>query len=969
MFIHSLMNRKNFCLNLKELVLCILLFLNFLSFAQKRTFEHIKYGTREGIPSTETYEILQDKRGNIWFSTDAGVSRFNGYEFENFNTNHGLTDNTVFHMYEDFKGRIWFLTYSSQLCYFEKGKFYPFKYNYKLKNIATSQYIKSISIDSNETLTFAGNRFGFGTIEKNGAYSYQTTTKNDKGKLGFYQRGDDLLIYGLKSTNKENKTDLFDLKTRSVTIEFPEYAYSNGLYEFQVSPNDFLVYVGGVLGCKKGNDFEHRNLNRSSSLNKAYIDNNKRVWLAYRNNGIEIYENIDEAYKGEHPLEQLFEGKNISSIFEDDSGGIWLAVENSGIYYIPNSNITVHLFNEDELTNRVSSLHKTDGGKIFAGTFNGKIFQLQSDRLPMLVFNKEREIYINSFSIEENKNGVITPGWQQQITTKNGAIIHSSSSGFTVTVKGDTIYENNDIRVNQIFKDASEKVWVGTNDGLFVYQKGKLVSMASISSLFDERIEDIDQLKNGTLLLGSRSKGLILWKKNTLLNITEANGLTGNILSDIYIDEDEDIWISTTNGLNRLTRVPGKGYKIQKITEIHGLPTREVNQVTGQGNIIWVATNKGVATFNKHDVKTNKRAAKLYFNNILIGNEKVALQSHYSLPYDHHYIQINFTGLSYRSQAKSLYRYRMLGISNEWITTNSRSVNYPSLSDGNFTFEVQVANEDGLWSPSKIIYFNIALPFWRTWWFITSTCLFFIFTIFLIFRRRELILNRKEEQLRLIEKEKLMTVKSELKALRAQMNPHFTFNTLSAIRNAINTLDKSKASNYVVSFGKLIRMVLESSKNSTIEVSTEIEMLTLYLDLEALRFSNKFAYSITGDEEIFNDSFFIPVMVIQPFVENAILHGLVPKEGDSLELNISFTLSDETKLICTIEDNGIGREASEKLNKLKNLNKKSMGMEIIEERLNLYYKATGKKYTFTVDDLVNDKNMSIGTRVVITFPL
>lgn len=963
------MNRKFFFFNLKRIILSLLLSLSFLSFGQERTFEHIKYGTREGLPSSEAYEILQDKRGNIWFSTDAGVSRFNGYEFENFNTDHGLTDNTVFHMYEDFKGRIWFLTYNSQLCYFDKGKIHSFKYNYKLKNIIPDQYIRSISIDSNENLTFVGNRFGIGSIQKNGTYNYQTTSKKSTGEIGFYQNGNDLLVYGLKSTNEENRTDLIDFKTGQETINIHPLRYGKKIDLFQISPGNFFINVDGVLGYKKEDEFKHRKLaNEFSNLNKGYIDQKGRVWLAYHDGGIKIYKNIDEAYKGDHLIEQLFDGKNVSSIFEDNSGGIWLAVQNSGVYYIPNPNIKIHLFGKDELVNRVLSLYKTDREEIFAGTHNGSLFQLWDDRLPEHVF-KENTSYLKSFRIEENKNRVKTLHLYHQVNIRNGITIQYENSDFKVKSEGYTIYENHDVRVNKVFEDSHGNVWVGTNGGLFMYQNGKLISMVSKSDLFKERIEDIDQLNDGTLLFGSRSKGLILWKHNAISNISEANGLTGNIVSDIFVDEDEGFWISTTSGLNRLIKLLENKFSIQKITEIHGLPTREVNSVTGLGDIIWVATNKGVATFNKRDIKTNKVAPNLYFDNILIGNKKVALKPHYSLPYDHHYIQLNFTGLSYRSQAKSLYRYRMLGVSDEWIMTNTRSVNYPSLVDGEYTFEVQVANEDGLWSTSKKIHFDIALPFWKTWWFVTLIVLLFISILILAFKLRETVVNKKEEQLRLLEEEKLMTVKSELKALRSQMNPHFTFNTLSAIRNAINTRDKSVASNYVVSFGKLIRMVLESSKNPTIEVGTEIEMLTLYLDLEALRFSDKFSYSVTRDQEIFDDSFYIPVMVVQPFVENAILHGLVPKEANNLELNISFTLNNETEMLCTIEDNGIGRAASEKLNKLKNLKKKSMGMEITQERLDLHYKATGKKHTFTVIDLIDNENKSIGTRVVITFPL
>ena len=747
--------------------------------------------------------------------------------------------------------------------------------------------------------------------------------------------------------------------------------YGKKIYLFPISTSDFLIYVDGVLGYKKGAEFVSRKLGeKSQGLSKAYIDSKGRVWMAYYNGGIKTYKNIQEAYKGDHPIETLFEGKNISSIFEDHSGGVWLAIQNNGIYYIPKPQIHVQLLGKDELANRVFSLHKTSEGEIFVGNHNGSLFQLRNNQPPVHVFKEKiSKEYLKSFRIEENESGDKIPYLNHLLITKSGLTILYSTAEFEVRNKGVLVYSSKGVRVNKVFEDANGNVWIGTNNGLFKYQDRALVSMVSKSDLFKDRIEDIDQLENGTLLIGSRFKGLILWEENSITNITEANGLTGNIVSDIFIDEDEVLWVSTTTGLNRLIKSVNNQFDVQRITEIHGLPTREVNSVTGVGDIIWVATNKGVATFNKHDIKKNTTAPDLYFHTILIGNKKVFLKSEYSLPYDHHYIQINFTGLSYRSQGKVLYRYRMLGVSDDWIITNTRSVNYPSLVDGKYTFEVQAANEDGVWSKSKKIDFEIDLPFWKKWWFIILIFLLFISSIVATFKLREFVVNKKEEQLKLLEKEKLMTVKSELKALRSQMNPHFVFNTLSAIRNAINTLDKNVASNHVVNFGKLIRMVLESSKNPIIEIETEIEMLTLYLELETLRFSDKFSYSITRDQEIYEDSFYIPVMVIQPFVENAILHGLAPKETDDLELSISFTLKNETEMLCTIEDNGIGREASRKLNEIKNLKKESMGMQITKERLKLHYKATGKKYSFNIIDLINDENKPAGTRIVITFPL
>ena len=177
---------------------------------------------------------------------------------------------------------------------------------------------------------------------------------------------------------------------------------------------------------------------------------------------------------------------------------------------------------------------------------------------------------------------------------------------------------------------------------------------------------------------------------------------------------------------------------------------------------------------------------------------------------------------------------------------------------------------------------------------------------------------------------------------------------------------QNAASNYIASFGRLIRIVLETSKKTRIRLNVEIQMLSLYMELEAVRFSNKFSFVITKDKILSEENYYIPSMVIQPFVENAIIHGLIPKKEDKLQLNIDFKLINKNTIICVIEDNGIGRAAAMKV---KKLNEKSMGMQITKERLDLYYKETGKPFSFRVIDLLDQENLPLGTRVEIIFPI
>ena len=209
-------------------------------------------------------------------------------------------------------------------------------------------------------------------------------------------------------------------------------------------------------------------------------------------------------------------------------------------------------------------------------------------------------------------------------------------------------------------------------------------------------------------------------------------------------------------------------------------------------------------------------------------------------------------------------------------------------------------------------------------------------------------------------------MQAEQKALRAQMNPHFIFNALSSIQRFIVAKNALQAHEYLSKFGSLIRHILDNSKHTFISIQEEVETLKLYIELEALRFDNSFEYSITIDPAIDEYNTEIPTMIIQPFVENAIWHGLLHRSSKG-KLIIDIQKEKEA-LVCIIEDNGIGREASEEIKK-NNVHKihASAGMEITEGRLKNLKDSTQSNYAVHIHDLKDDSGKASGTRVRITF--
>jgi len=207
------------------------------------------------------------------------------------------------------------------------------------------------------------------------------------------------------------------------------------------------------------------------------------------------------------------------------------------------------------------------------------------------------------------------------------------------------------------------------------------------------------------------------------------------------------------------------------------------------------------------------------------------------------------------------------------------------------------------------------------------------------------------------------------KALSQQMNPHFIFNTLNSIQFFLLNNDKISSNKYLTKFARLMRITLDNSQSETISLYREIESLNLYIELEQLRFENKFTFKITTGADIDTELISIPPLIIQPFVENAIWHGIMHRDSnEDGKLIILFSIS-ENNLICTIEDNGIGREKANEIRKQKKPEHISLGTQITESRISLINQLYNKKLNITYHDLFAPDGTASGTRVEICFPI
>lgn len=314
-----------------------------------------------------------------------------------------------------------------------------------------------------------------------------------------------------------------------------------------------------------------------------------------------------------------------------------------------------------------------------------------------------------------------------------------------------------------------------------------------------------------------------------------------------------------------------------------------------------------------------------------------------------------------------LFAYRLSGYEQKWHTGYGTAIQYNNLSHGKYTLEIKVVKSPFTTIPQQLHFLiTVAPKWWQTWWFKLCAATIILAIAIALYRWRIKNIKNKAEMKTRYEK-KIAEV--EMKALRAQMNPHFIFNCLNSINRYIVKNDQVNASNYLTKFSKLIRYILDNSATGIIPLQTEIETLGLYLQMEAMRFHGTFNYTITVSDNIDTSAIFIPSMLVQPYVENAIWHGLLHKTDQDRQLSLRFEKKDNVFLQVTIEDNGIGRKMSGELKSKQVVKNNSKGIQITNDRLHLIKNLYEITASAEIIDLYTADKIAAGTRVMIILPL
>jgi two-component sensor histidine kinase len=434
------------------------------------------------------------------------------------------------------------------------------------------------------------------------------------------------------------------------------------------------------------------------------------------------------------------------------------------------------------------------------------------------------------------------------------------------------------------------------------------------------------------------------------------NGLIGSNIKCIT-SHDGILYAATDKCVN--IRYPNG--KFTYIKQANGINAKEINAISIINDKIYLATIRGLFYMPVDLSFTNIVSPKIRISSFKADDKQYPIDKNIGLPYDNNDILITFSGIALRSRTAMKYYYRIIGNVEKWQELPG-SINYVRLNNlapGTYEFQLKAANEDGILS-DKTATLNIivATPLWQKWWFISLLIIIVSTTVGIIFIVRIRNIKKKAEILNKI-------TESQLTALKAQMNPHFMYNTLNSIQDLVLQKDVKNTNYYLSRYSTLMRKILEISEQNQVDLNEEIEILKLYLELEQLRFGADFEFSIVCDLNINQNTIFIPSMIIQPFVENAIKHGLLHKKG-SKSLVIRFENHAEA-IICTIKDNGVGRQKAAEIKSRSPMAHKSFATNATQKRLELININRKNKITLEFTDLYSE-NVATGTEVKITIP-
>lgn len=896
---------------------------------------HYRIG-QEALAGLDLYSIIQDDTdSSVWIATENGIFNYNGKQFTH-QIPENIKNTSLFGLIKDANGTIYCYNLAGQIYKIVNKKLQLF---FTIPSSLVKNKIDMLFDSNNQLIVLSANKLFKLVNDKIHFIEKQNVTHVFKHEnIIFYVRGEkngvnSMLEYRKDSPVLKSKNSYLTHKGFFVNLkEQLCFFKENTIFELENSKETVLSF--------SNKDYKDYRVGL-----KPYATKNE-VWFCHPKNGVYKIENVN-TNASKIPL--LFKNYYISGAMTDIERNIWLLTFDKGIIFIPNTKI-------ENLNTSVISISKFDN-TIFLGNSSGTIFKLKNKKLAHYETTKNpikklavfKDLIVTNLDIIRKKKKFQSTSFTRHVQSINDSVFHLSTSNGLVKYNNNTTARTSltSRRLYCSYYDSiSKKTWLASSTGL------QLLVNDSIYNLdYDkERIlaKTITPVKNEIWVTSNR--GVLVFRNDTINSvISTKNGLLNNRVTKL-IYEKPYVYIASRKGLQQYDL---RTYTFNNFTQANGL-NEAIKDFEVLNDTTYLVTTNGLLQFTFNNVKSIK---KKYNTNIASAfvNGITPIKNNSTLKPEQNNIEFSFLTPTFTFKNDVVYQYKLNGFEKKYtqVKKNQNFIKFSNLPAGKYTFEVRSFINKKENHPA---YFSFTIePYWyKTVWFSILMIALLLLILYGIYRTRLNVIVRKKDA----ESMQKRLAESSLSSLKAQMNPHFMFNAINSIQSLVLSEKRTEAYRYLTQLSDLIRNNLNMSDVSFVTLKDEIELITQYLQLEKLRFKDTFEYSINN--RIDDDLIKIPSMIIQPFVENAIKHGLLHKTTDRL-LTITF-FKKEQLIICEIVDNGIGIKASQEMSKIRNYT--SFSTKAIQRRFEILRDYYLLDVGFTYQDLYKS-NKPAGTKVTI----
>jgi ligand-binding sensor domain-containing protein len=951
---------------------------------------------RNGLPSSEVYDVLQDEKGYLWFSTDHGLARYDGYRFMIFDESSGLPENTVFDLEIDASGRIWVNTIRGHFAYLVDEKVVAFPYNHLLDSLLADypgnfKIFDSYHVDSLNNLLI--NVPGKGLLEISEVGNYRWLKKQEFQH--FYELillDNNKLLKQNATINGSNQVVFFsDNDTLQFEIEENREAFQRSVWRSLWCDQALLVSFNNKLyQIDKHGRIEHK-LEMESNIHAMIVDKEGDLWVGTASNGVYKFLSSDISAKPKN----YFSNISVSEFYIDNENGLWITSLNKGVFHIPIFGNHFYSrkagFDFENVNDVVSELD----GSLWLALSRGRLGRISaSGEQHIFQLDTTNDLLIEDIDFD-HQSKVLWVGTSEKVfkvkwlgfqSEKKAEVKHLdflSQGAKSVFFKDESVLLGHFASFSKVDSDTDsllytgyqdafidrveditligDQVFLATLNGVWLFHNDTVMPMGDKFPLLGLRATQL-AAAGDTLLVGTKGSGLLMLADDSLSQFTQQDGLASNSVTAIEV-RGNMIYVGTNTGLSLIDRTAiGQQGFIQTFDVHSGMFSNEINNLDFYNDQLYLATADGLQVVYEDAFKHSGIHLPIFITDVIVSHNDFPFEKKITLPFNQNNIQLDYFALSFRNKGRQTYRHRMLGLQDEWVVNQKTSAQYPYLPAGLYVFEVSVQNGAGEWNPEPArLEIVILKPFYLELWFILLAALLVALMISLVFFWRIRLVKQRNQlifDLNWFQQEALIN----------QMNPHFLFNSLNTVHRYVLQNDRMASSRYLTKFATLMRKILDMSQEKSLTIAKEVEALQLYLELESARFKDKFQFTVQVDPDIPQEQVKIPVFIIQPIVENAIWHGLMHSDKPGL-IEINFDRISTYNLKVSIRDNGIGREEAERLRALnKPDQRKSLGLTIIKRRISLINMQEKTNIQILYNDLKSADGSCSGTEVIVFFP-